>query len=194
MRLLLTLPATLLLSIVTINHQSVDALKNELRESSSEPKDCSINVDYISEYPPYFQLNIINIINQNGNRFPDNLLIAIKADKGRLTDGQSVDGWYVYSTTGACITEKIKYIPPTCEISKDDILSFAAVYKTEGGTMNMGSVNFTKKIINPICLDAVTTARPKDTLKPEDPVFKPGESAWTGTIHLEINQILSCDV
>ena len=196
----LLLKATFLLLIGTINHHSVDALGSEYQASSSEPKDCSINLDYITEYPPYFQLYITNIINENNNLIPDDQLIAIKAEKGGLVGGQSVDGWSVYSTTDARITEKIKYVPPTCEISKSDILSFAAVYKTEDGTIDIGSVNFTKKITNPICLGAGPIGTPKDSIGPEEPEEpentedKPGNSSWTGTIHLEITRVFFCDV
>jgi len=191
MMILLLLQATLLLSPGTIEHQPVDSFRSELQTSSSEPKDCSINLDFISEYPPYFQLYITNIISENDNLFPDNLLIAIKADEGRLLGGQSVNGWSVYSTIGAYITEKIKYLPPNCEISNNDILSFAAAYKTEDGIIDIGPESFTRKITNPICLGAGPISVPKDTLEPQD---RSGNSAWTGTIHLEITQVFFCDV
>ena len=191
MMILLLLQATLLLSPGTIEHQPVDSFRSELHTSSSKPKDCSINLDFISEYPPYFQLYITNIISENDNLFPDNLLIAIKADEGRLLGGQSVNGWSVYSTIGAYITEKIKYLPPNCEISNNDILSFAAAYKTEDGIIDIGPESFTRKITNPICLGAGPISVPKDTLEPQD---RSGNSAWTGTIHLEITQVFFCDV
>jgi hypothetical protein len=197
MILLLLLPATILLSLGTINHQSVDASGSGYQASSSEPKNCSINLDFITEYPPYFQLYITSITDENNNLFHDNELIAIKADKGSLAGGQSVDGWNVYSTTGACITGNIKYIPPTCEISKDDILSFATVYKTEDGSLDIGSANFTKKITNPICLDAGSISgpeKPEEPEEPEEPEDKPGNSTWTGSIHLDIRRIFTCDV
>ncbi len=123
----------------------------------SEPKDCSVNIDYKTEYPPYFKLDITDIINENDKPCPDNLLIAVKAEKGRLEGGQFISGWRIYSTSGGRITEKIKYTPPQCAVSHTDLLSFAAVCETKEGTLSISPVKFTKKITNPKCSDATFT-------------------------------------
>lgn len=194
------LQAALLLSIGTIYHHSLAACGSEYHASSSEPRDCSINLDYITEYPPYFLLLITNFTDENNNRLPDDQLIAIKAEKGELVGGQSFNGWNVYPTIDARITEKIKYVPPSCNTSKNDILNFAAVFVTEGGSIGIGAVSFSKEIINPICLDAGPVAAPKDSLgpeepeEPEEPEDEPANSVWTGTIHLEITREFFCDV
>ena len=123
----------------------------------SEPKDCSVTIDVRTEYPPYFLIEVTDIINEKDKPFPDNLLIAVKAEKGLIEKEKTYNGWHVYSTAGGRITKKIKYTPPQCAITDSDILSFAAVCENKDGTLNISPVKFTKKIYNPKCSDAIFT-------------------------------------
>jgi hypothetical protein len=122
----------------------------------SQPKDCKINVDHKTDYPPFFNLEITNITDEKGKIFPSNNYVALKADKGiiKIKEGRLIDGWRIYPTTEGRITEKVNYTPPQCAISESDIIEIAQVCEDKNGKMSIGSTKFTKKINNPLCSDA----------------------------------------
>ena len=131
----------------------------------SQPKDCKIEVDHKTEYPPYFRLDIKDIINENGKPLPGNLFIAVKADKGSLKGGEFIDGWHVYHTNEGRVTEKIQYTPPQCAISESDLIEIAQVCESKDGSKSIGSSRFNKKIYNPLCSDATFTLTSRHLLE-----------------------------
>ncbi len=129
----------------------------EIIRKKETPTRFSMNIDQKSEYPPYYLLNISNIKNQFDEIMPNNIKIALKVDEGRLEEGEMLDGWHVYETSGGRVTDKIFYRPPQCAIAKEDILHVARVCDYSANPATVGKEQFTKKIVNPLCFDAVLT-------------------------------------
>lgn len=117
------------------------------------PSDCFLDIDDYSEYPPHYKIEVKNIKNLFNESMPDKVKIALKADKGDIVNGEELDDWRVFSTSGGKIPEPVLYRPPQCKEAKTDNLRIAGVCDFHDGKPSIGKTRFAKKINNIQCYD-----------------------------------------
>jgi hypothetical protein len=121
------------------------------------PSSCTLDVDHQTGYPPVFQITVNDIKNLFGEKMPDKVKVAFKAEKGEILNGEEVGGWRVFTSNGGILELPIYYKPPKCGQSDSDNLKVAGVCDFHDGPVSIGKERFKEQIFNPYCHDA--TAR-----------------------------------
>jgi hypothetical protein len=115
------------------------------------PSSYSLEVDEISVYPPFFQMQVEGIRNLFNELLPDNVRIALKVDEGTLEGGEIIEGWKVFTTVNGRIPLPILYEPPDCSKVKSATLKMAAVCDWHDGKPSVGEPRISKSIPIPQC-------------------------------------------
>jgi hypothetical protein len=139
------------------------------------PSSCSMDVDETSFFPQDYWIKIQNVRNLFGEQMPNNVRIALKVDKGKIKNGEELDGWKVFTTIGGEIPIEVFYEVPECSKAKSDSLEIAAVCDWHDGEPSVGETRITKHIHIPQCLvrSAVLTDKRHSAFHKETE-FNPG--------------------
>jgi len=124
------------------------------------PSTAVIQVDDRSAYSPHLKLSVTDIRNQFDEPLPDNVRIAIQAEKGRIASGEKwVGGWSVFTTRQGAIREQVLYEPPDCDEGSIDTLWIAAVCDYHDGPASVSRSRIQQKVANPHCFDLTVHMR-----------------------------------
>jgi len=115
------------------------------------PSTCSLEVDEVSLYPPFYQVQVEGVRNLFNEPLPNNVRIALKVDEGSIQGGEAIEGWKVFTTVGGEIPSSILYEPPDCSSVKSATLRIAAVCDWHDGDPGVGEARITKSIPIPQC-------------------------------------------
>lgn len=138
------------------------------------PSSCSIDVDDTSEFPPYYKIRVTNIKNQFNETMPNNVLIALKAQKGKIVNGDELNGWRIFNTQKGRVVEPVLYEPPSCAEAETDTLEIAGVCDFHDGPPSIGKTRIKKEIPNSQCYDAVARITGKQVVIEEGEFNYPG--------------------
>ncbi len=147
------------------------------------PSTCSLEVDEVSSYPPFYQMSVEGVRNLFNEPMPNNVRIALKVDEGSIQGGEAIEGWKVFTTIGGEIPSPILYEPPDCSKVKSATLRIAAVCDWHDGDPSVGEARISKSIPIPQCyrVSAKLTRKiyyKSDWTRQDDPYSTRTTSHW----------------
>ena len=118
------------------------------------PLAATLEIDDRTGFPPHYKLHLRDITNEFGEPLPDNVKIALKAEKGSIDNGKYFDqDWRIFSTKNGEIPEAVLYEPPDCGEAKQDTLVIRGVCDFHDGPISIGANGLKKSIPNSKCYD-----------------------------------------
>ncbi|MFC1802769.1 hypothetical protein ACFL0D_02255 [Thermoproteota archaeon] len=147
------------------------------------PSTCSLEVDEISVYPPFYLMHVEGVRNFFNELLPDEVRIALKVDEGSLQGGEVIEGWKVFTTVKGGIPVPILFEPPDCSKVKSATLKIAAVCDWHDGEPSVGEPRISKSIPIPQCyrVSAKITRKlnyKNDWTRQDDPYSTKRTSHW----------------
>jgi hypothetical protein len=115
------------------------------------PIECEMKVDDKTNYPKYFNLTFSKFVNQRHKILPSQVKVAIKAQKGKILNGDKLGEWSIFNTIGGDISEIVRYTPPECKAGNEDVIEIAGVCQFHDGELTIGKSKFPMTLKNEHC-------------------------------------------
>jgi hypothetical protein len=110
------------------------------------PTAAALRVDDSTHYPPYYALQLTDIMNEYDEVLPNNVRVALRVDRGELVGGEKMDGWMAFNTQDGRIQSPVLYEPPQCPEAASAKLEIAEVCEWHDGDPSPGEPRVTKRI------------------------------------------------
>ncbi len=138
----------------TISNQTIYFNNGDIGKTIREletPTDCKMTVDDETNYPDYFNLTFSKFVNQRQKIMPSQVKVAIKAQKGKILNGDKLGEWRIFNTLEGNISEIVRYRPPDCKEDNKDVIEIANVCQFHDGELSVGKHRFSKTVKNEYC-------------------------------------------